>query len=76
MKRENTTMQRLNKILIEDREEMNEPTRNAALADFAKVAREYFETDGVDLNMKHGKNGTDVFISFRATRVKNFSVLK
>lgn len=75
MKRENT-IQRLNKILTEDREEMNEPTRAAALAEFSRVAREYFETENIDMNMKRGKNGTDVLVSFRATRVKNFSILK
>lgn len=75
MKRE-TTIKRLNQILTEDREEMNEPTREAAKSDFTRVAREYFETDGVDLNMRRGKYGTDVVVSFRASRVKNFSVLK
>ena len=75
MKRENTR-QRLDKILTEDREEMNEPTRIAALADFSRVAREYFETDNVDMNMKRCKTGTDVILTFRATRVKNFTTLK
>ena len=71
-----TTKQRLDKILIEDREELNEPTRCAALAEFSRGAREYFETDAVDMNLKRGKYGTDVNVTFRATRVKNFTVLK
>lgn len=75
MKRE-TTKQRLDKILSEDREEMNEPTRCAALAEFSRVAQEYFETENVDMNLKHGKYGTDVSVTFRASRVKNFTVLK
>lgn len=75
MKRE-TTKQRLNKILTEDREEMNEATREAATAEFTRVAREYFETDDVTMTMKRGKGGTDVTVSFRATRVKNFTILK
>ena len=75
MKRE-TTKQRLDKILNEDREEMNEATRNAALFEFSRVAKEYFETEKVDMNMKHGKYGTDVSVTFRASRVKNFTVIK
>lgn len=75
MKSENTK-QRLKKLLSEDREEMNEATRAAALAEFSRVAREYFETQHVDMNMKRGKNGTDVNVTFRASRVKNFGTLK
>lgn len=70
------TKSRLDKMLTEDREEMNEATREAALADFTRVAKEYFETDGVAFNMKRLKNGTDVSVTFRAARVKNFTVLK
>ena len=70
------TKSRLDKMLTEDREEMNEATREAALADYTRVAKEYFETDGVAFNMKRLKNGTDVSVTFRAARVKNFTVLK
>lgn len=75
MKSDNTK-QRLNKLLTEDREEMNEATREAALAEFSRVAREYFETQHVDMNVKRTKNGTDVNVTFRASRVKNFGVLR
>lgn len=63
-------------MLNEEREELNDATKAAAQADFKKVAREYFETDDVLLSMKRGKNGTDVTVSFRATRAKNFTTLK
>lgn len=70
------TRQRLEKILTEEKEEMNEPTRAAALAEFTKVAREYFEVESIDMKMERGKSGTDVSVTFRATRIKNFTVLK
>ena len=75
MRRE-TTKQRIDKLINEDCEEMNEATREAALAEFSRVAREYFETQHVDMNVKRTKNGTDVNVTFRASRVKNFGVLR
>ncbi len=71
-----TTRQRLEKILTEEKEEMNEPTRAAALAEFTRVAREYFEIGNVEMKMERGKSGTEVSVTFRATRMKNFTVLK
>ena len=71
-----TTRERLNQILTDDREEINESTRAAALLEFTRVAREYFETEGVEMNLKRGKSGTDVNVVFKATRVKNFTVLR
>ena len=71
-----TTRERLNQILTEDREEINEPTRSAAIMEFTRVAREYFETENVEMILKRGKGGTDVNIVFKATGVKNFTVLK
>ena len=75
MKRE-LTKQRLDKLINEDLEVINEPTRAAAQTEFERVAREYFETDNVTLSIKRVKSGTDVSVSFRATRIKNFNVLK
>lgn len=75
MKREATKI-RLRKMLSDDKEEINDATRAAALADFTHLAKEYFETDNVALNIKKGKSGTDVTVSFRATHVKNFTTLK
>lgn len=75
MKRE-ATKTRLNNILCGDREDMNEATRAAALNDFTKVAKEYFDTGEINFDMKRGKSGTDVTLSFRATRIKNFTALK
>lgn len=63
-------------MLGEDREEMNEATRAAAIADFTHVAQEYFETDGVTLSSKRGKKGTEVSVTFRASGVKNFMSIR
>ena len=71
------TRQRLVKMLEQDKEEMNEATRAAAVRDFAHVAEEYFETDGVpEFQMKRTKGGYEVTVSFRTVRVKNFSTFK
>ena len=75
MKRD-TTRLRLNKMLSDDREDMNEATKTAAHTDFTRVAREYFDTDNVVFSVKRGKSGIDVTVSFRAARVKNFTTLK
>lgn len=71
-----TTKLRLNRMLNEDREDMNDATKAAAQADFTRLAKEYFETEGVTLSMKRGKGGTDVTVYFKASRVKNFTTLK
>ena len=71
-----TTKERLNRLITEDREEINDGTRAAALLDFTRVAREYFDTENVEMNIKRAKGGTDVSVSFRASRVKNFTTLK
>lgn len=75
MKREATKL-RLKKMLDDDKEEINEATRAAALADFTHIAKEYFDTDHVNFNIKKGKSNIDVTLSFKASRVKNFATLK
>ena len=75
MKREATKI-RLKKMLDDDKEEINDATRAAALSDFTHIAKEYFDTENVALNIKRGKSSTDVTVSFKATRVKNFTTLK
>lgn len=71
------TKQRIDRILNADKEEMNQETRAAALADFLRVAQEYFETDGIPAFQVHKtKNGLDVSLNFHAVRVKNFTLLK
>lgn len=68
---------RLCRMLEADKEEMNAPSREAALRDFTRVAREYFETDGdVTIGFERKKGGTEVTVRFLSVRVKNFSVLK
>ena len=75
MKREITKL-RLKQMLSDDKEEINDATRAAALADFTHIAKEYLDTNNVSLNIKKGKGCTDVTVSFRASHVKNFSTLK
>ena len=68
---------RLEQMLSRDKEEMNEASRQAALADFLRVAGEYFDVDsGGVLNVKCVKGKYEVALSFRAVRVKNFSILR
>ena len=69
--------QRLSQLLKQDKEEMNDESRAAAMRDFKRVAEEYFELEGgVALTMGRDKNGFTVSVSFRASRVKNFTTLK
>ncbi len=68
---------RLLRLLEQDKAEMNEASREAALADFKRVAEEYFETDGgFLLTTRAGKKGTEVVFTFRILRAKNFLTLK
>ncbi len=68
---------RLRLLLEADKAEMNEVSRAAALADFKRVAEEYFETcGGFSLTAKKDKTGEEVTLTFRITRVKNCSALK
>ena len=69
--------QRIDRMLELDKEELNPASRTAAVADFARVANEYFETEGPPvLNIVHDRRGFSVQLSFHAARVKNFTVLK
>lgn len=75
--RSETTKQRLNYIIHADKEEMNDVTREAIVGEFARVAKEYFDTDGdVELNIKRVKNAFEVSVRFHANRVKNFTMIK
>ncbi len=67
---------RLARLLEQDKAELNETSRAAALRDFRRVAEEYFETDGgFLLTMQEGKRGKEVVFTFRVVRVKNFRTL-
>ena len=67
---------RLKQMLDRDKEEMNEASRMAALNELLRVAGEYFDVDGNGiLTVKHVKGRYEVNLTFRAVRVKNFSVL-
>ena len=69
--------QRISRMLELDKEELNAPSRAAAVKDFGRVALEYFETDAQPvLNVVRDKKGFSVQLTFHASRVKNFTVLK
>ena len=67
---------RLLGMLGRDKEELNEQTRRAALAEFTRVANEYFEPKGeISFRTEKSGEGLEVSVSFHAVRVKNFSTL-
>lgn len=75
--RETNTRARLQRMLDEDKEEINGETRAAAKKEFERIAAEFFEPEGeTDFTVKRGKSGFEVTVSFRASRVKNFTSLK
>ena len=75
--REKNSKLRLEQMLDRDKEDMNEASKKAALADLLRIAGEYFDIDGnPTLTVKRGKGNFEVVLSFRAARVKNFSVLR
>lgn len=75
--RSEVTKERLMGILHSDKEEMNEVTREACIAEFSRVAGEYFETEGdVAMEIRRGRSSSEVSITFRANRVKNFTIVK
>ena len=75
--RSEVTKERLMGILHADKEEMNEVTREACIAEFSRVAVEYFETEGeVAMEIRRGRSSSEVSITFRANRVKNFTIVK
>lgn len=77
MKIREHTMERIQAILEADNGEIAEACRLAALRDFEKVAREYFDLAGEPkLEMKHVNKETLVTLTFSSKRVKNFTILK
>ena len=75
--KEKSSKSRLEQMLDRDKEEMNEASKRAALADLERVAGEYFDLDdSAKLFIKRVKGAYEVNLTFRAIRVKNFSVLQ
>lgn len=73
----NNPKDRLVEMLDKDKAEMNEASKAAAVADFMRVAGEYFEPEGEPrFTVERTKGGYQVSLTFRAVRVKNFSVLQ
>ena len=69
-------LRRLENLLRRDKAVISEDCEAAAVRDFAHVAQEYFDLDGrVSFSLQEEKNGALVTLTFRITRVKNFTVL-
>lgn len=67
---------RIDDLLHRDKAIITDAVEAAAVRDFARVAGEYFELDGgVVFSMREERGKTTVSISFRITRVKNFTTL-
>ena len=74
--REKLSKRRLELLLAQDKENMSEASRRAALAELIRVADEYFDVVGNPvLTVNRVKGSYEVNLSFHAARVKNFSVL-
>ena len=69
-------LRRLENLLRRDKAVISEECEAAAVRDFAHVAQEYFDLDGrVSFSLQEEKNGALDTLTFRITRVKNFTVL-
>ena len=75
--RDRSAKERIVRMLDIGKEDLNEESRRAAIADFTHVAEEYFETESpVTLQTVTEKRGMEVVVRFRVRRVKNFTTLK
>ncbi len=69
--------ERLENLLRRDKAVISEECEEAAVRDFAHVAEEYFELDGeMGFSVREDRGKTLVTVSFRVTRVKNFTRLR
>ena len=69
--------ERLENLLRRDKAVISEECEEAAVRDFAHVAEEYFELDGeMGFSVREDRGKTFVTVSFRVSRVKNFTRLR
>ncbi len=69
--------ERLENLLRRDKAVISEECEEAAVRDFAHVAEEYFELDGeMGFSVREDRGKTLVTVSFRVSRVKNFTRLR
>ena len=67
---------RIGAMLHRDKAVITDEAEAAAVRDFARVAAEYFELEGgVAFSMREEKGKSVVTLSFRVSRVKNFTTL-
>ena len=67
---------RIDEMLHRDKAVITDAVEAAAVRDFARTASEYFELDGgITFSMREEKGKSEVCITFRINRVKNFSTL-
>ncbi len=67
---------RLAALLHRDKAVIDDACEAAVVRELTRVAEEYFELDGRPvLSLREEKGGSTVTVSFRITRVKNFTTL-
>ena len=67
---------RIDDLLHRDKAVITDAVEAAAVREFARIAAEFFELDGdITFSMREEKGKSFVSISFRITRVKNFTTL-
>lgn len=67
---------RIDDLLHRDKAIITDAVEAAAVREFARIAAEFFELDGdITFSMREEKGKSFVNISFRITRVKNFTTL-
>ena len=67
---------RIDDLLHRDKAIITDAVEAAAVREFARIAAEFFELDGdITFSMREEKGKSFVSISFRITRVKNFTTL-
>ena len=65
---------RISRLIEQDREGMNQSSRDEALKSFLHVASEFFELTGQpEFTVTRERRGFDVTLHFKADRVKNFT---
>lgn len=67
---------RVNNILSADKLPMTPDCRQVALEDIGKVLNEYFDTEGLTMDIREDGRSFRVTIEFSAIRVKTFNLLK
>jgi len=68
--------ERVNNILSLDKLPMDPECRKVALKDIKNTLSEYFDVENIHMEISEEGRGFSVKISFAASRVKSFNILK